>query len=643
MASRVGRDRLYRRPSVNGVTQPHRAVPIDAPSAVAQDSRTRPGSTCRSAGGGPSSPDRPAVISLLVPTALTMSAIYIWLVDLSRVNLDSVSNIGLITAVGPLFFVALAFLTVGFCTTLLLTPNRPLLVAQSVVLVMILYGTPALVEPLARFSTAWLHAGFADYIASTGRTIPSLDARFNWPGFFGLAALATRATGLGSAVAFLQWAPIFLLGLYVVAVYSIASIATQTNEVRWLAVWLFVAADWVGQDYFSPQGLAYFLYLATMLTVLAFFCLGGPSVVSIPVPSTSRLTAWLGRISPEEGKGQAANARTRALLVAVLLAIYAVIVLSHQLTPLAVIAGVGALVIVGRCRLRSLPIVLTVGLASWVAYGATAYWTGHLSNLFGSAGHVGESVSENLGQRVRGNASRLFVLDIRLGFTLAVVLVASVGYIRRLQAHRGDLSFAVLAVSPFPVLIAQTYGGEALLRAYFFALPFLALFAAFAIVPAGGFNRKSAMIAFCALMVMFPLFFLSRYGNERFDMVTREEHAGIEWLLDHAPPGSRLIPLASEVPWGYRKLDQFDNYPTNERQVLADPAKAARLLDTGPPEGSYLLMTRGQEAFGELTQDLPPHWASDMASTLLRTGRYRVAYRNGDALILTRLSDRSEG
>ena len=37
---------------------------------------------------------------------------------------------------------------------------------------------------------------------------------------------------------------------------------TRNKRLIWLALWFFFIINWVGQDYFSPQAMAYVLYLA---------------------------------------------------------------------------------------------------------------------------------------------------------------------------------------------------------------------------------------------------------------------------------------------------------------------------------------------------------------------------------------------
>ena len=36
----------------------------------------------------------------------------------------------------------------------------------------------------------------------------------------------------------------------------------------WTGIWLFALGNWIGQDYFSPQAFAFFLYLVVVLVVV---------------------------------------------------------------------------------------------------------------------------------------------------------------------------------------------------------------------------------------------------------------------------------------------------------------------------------------------------------------------------------------
>lgn len=111
------------------------------------------------------------------------------------VQIEKVSDIGLVGLIAPLSAAGVAVQAWAFAWSITDRQLRPALLAGQVgALVFTLHGMPLLVEPLPRFPTAWLHAGFADH-AATGQTLPLLDARFSWPGFFAGSALITEVMG----------------------------------------------------------------------------------------------------------------------------------------------------------------------------------------------------------------------------------------------------------------------------------------------------------------------------------------------------------------------------------------------------------------------------------------------------------------
>ena len=131
----------------------------------------------------------------------------------------------------------------------------------------------------------------------------------------------------------------------------------------------------------------------------------------------------------------------------------------------------------GRPELIILAGVLAVG---WLSLGASNFWIGHLSTIFGSVGAVASTVGSNVTSRVTGNASHLFVVKLRISITAALYLLTVVGFLRRWTNSR---LLEVLVGVPFLLVLAQNYGGEGLLRVVLFGLPFTSLLAASAILP----------------------------------------------------------------------------------------------------------------------------------------------------------------
>jgi hypothetical protein len=228
----------------------------------------------------------------LASMALVALAIGAWLISLPRVDARAMTDAGLISVLPPSFFAALVLLATGFALALRRADVwRPLLLVHVVVLALILYGTPALVEEVPRFAVTWRHVGIADYVARRHSVNPNIDAYFNWPAFFGLLAFVDAGAGLKNALGFAAWAPLALNLLYLGPLLLIFRRTFMDRRLVWLAVWFFYLANWVGQDYLSPQGLSYFLYLVLLAVLLRWF------VNWSPRPYSSHTLSIAGRAS----------------------------------------------------------------------------------------------------------------------------------------------------------------------------------------------------------------------------------------------------------------------------------------------------------------------------------------------------------
>jgi hypothetical protein len=556
--------------------------------------------------------------------------------SLSTADEEKVGDLGLVSAVPASLFVCLALLTVGFALALQLSPRRrALLGAYLLVLVLLLHGAPALIEREPRFPTAWLHAGFADYIGHTGTTLPSLDARFNWPGFFAATGFLTRALGLQDPTALLRWAPLVFELAALVPVYVIAAGTTDDSRVPWLATWLFIPANWVGQDYFSPQALAFALFLGFVVVLARYFQHGA---ALRPLAVRARWYARAHDLSLFDHRGPAGSlgAPTGASLLGLLLLTYCAVVWSHQLTPYFAIAGATALVLLGACRLRSLPLLLWVIAAAFLSYLAVPYWAGHLKDIFGGVGDVSSTVSANVGGRVSGSATHEWVQRLRILLTATVWGLAFAGAALRWRRGNSSIFLLVLFVTPYSVLAVQSYGGEALMRCYLFSLPFAAALMAGALASPGG--ARSSVVAPAATIVVSATivlaFFVARFGNEAFEMVRPGDISALHYLYGAATPGSTLVSVDENVPWRFAGITRFHyaTVPIKRRSPQLYVRYVRRAIGPGPP-GGYLVFTRGQIEYARLQLGAGRGWVARTYGWLGASRWVRLVYSNAEARV----------
>jgi hypothetical protein len=533
-----------------------------------------------------------------LPALSTLTSLDVVLFGLSRTEPADVNGLGLAGALSPFYFLGLA----GILVTLVVMLARPGSLPRwpmvpVLALLVALTAAPALVEPLPRFATAWTHAGFAEYIGRSGQVLAHNDARFSWPGFFAAAGMLAKTAGV-APLALLRWTPMLLDLLYLLPLAVIVRAFVADPRQRILALALFVVGNWVGQDYFAPQGWNFLLYL-TFLAVLLTALTGGAAD-----NRAGRIVERLLRRTPDRD-GLPVPVTTPFVRVTSLLALvvlYAASVVSHQLTQFFMLFAAAALVVLGLCRLRGLPILLACISAAYILWGAQDFWFGHLHDLTSGVGAFGTSVHENVASRVAATSTpeRTLVLRARLLLTGAIWLLAIVGLMR--SRRRLLVVPAVLAVVPFLVLGLQSYGGEALLRAHLFAMPFVAVLASYAwrsLVATEHLARRLRLQPLVAAVVGAALlagFLVARYGNEEFERMRPADARAVDALYELAPRGATLFVVAESVPWRQRKLEDYNyRYATplpltdNElRRVIA-----AMLAEKGP---SFLLATDGQWA-----------------------------------------------
>jgi hypothetical protein len=516
-----------------------------------------------------------------------------WAIALGRIDLGAMTDLGLVSVMPPLLLAGLVLVTFSFSVAVTLRPGTTwLMLVHVLALIVMLFAVTALIEPEPRFSVAWRHAGIIENLTRTGVINPAIDAYFSWPGFFALGALFTQALGLSSALDLAPWAPLVFNLMYLPAILLILRAGSSNGRLVWVGTWLFFIGNWIGQDYFSPQGLDYFLYLLVIGILLTWFR-------SAP-GGTGWLASWFQPV--DEPDSPALTAFQRATLVGIVVLLYATTVYSHQLTPFALLGLAIALVVVRRVSTTGLPTMLAVLLGTWLSYMTVSYLSGHISSLLSRVGNVDTTVAANLVERVRGSDQHLLVILVRLANTAAIFGLAGLGALHRLLSGRRDLTWPLLAATPFGLLLLQDYGGEMLLRVYMFSLPFAAFLAAGALVEWRGVAdrlRRAIPIALVAT-VLVGAFLVSRYGNERGDYITTDEATGMQQLYRIAPADSVLVGVAGNVFWKFTDYELYHYRVVTPGVTNFDLPGILEVMGENPDRNGFLILSRTQRALLEM-------------------------------------------
>lgn len=426
--------------------------------------------------------------------ALLSAAMAAWGVSLASADLSRIDGLGLISAMPPTYFLAFATLLIGFI--LAVSRERvspPLLGGYVLALILVLHGTTPLLYDEPRYQWVYNHLAVIDLIQHTGAVDRNVDIYNNWPGFFALNAVFARATGVAPA-SYAPWAQAFFSLVSVAALRFALRSVTGNERMLWTATWLFLLGNWVGQEYLAPQAFGFVLSLVVL----------GLCLRCAPPPRPARLRAarwWDARLeslrrtvtrreAPTKEPRPPAPLSPRAALVIGGLC-YLAIVVSHQLTPVMLLAGVTGLALFGR----RVPLWVPAAMAAMEVWWVLLAWpyVGQHWSLFdldpgGNAAPAGYEPGQ-------GMSGLTLVSSAARALTVLMIGLAAIGLFRRARAGHWDLAAASLIVTPLVVVGAQSYGGEGPYRLYLFALPWLSLFAAAACLPSTLPRRTNGKLA----------------------------------------------------------------------------------------------------------------------------------------------------
>jgi hypothetical protein len=450
----------------------------------------------------------------------------------------AVGSYGLLPLLG-LPFLASAALTVGALVLALRVVRTawPAAVAALGLLLVEFNATPMMLDPTPLFSWTYKHFGVVDYVAHGGALKDPLDIYQQWPGFFAAAAWLVRLSGRGP-LSYSNWAQLFFEILNGVVIFAIARRFSGGRQmVPYLTVLLFETANWEGQFYYSPQTTAFLLAL-----LLQFFLL--------PLLEPSRLRRWFERwrwLSTGPGLAFQDGNHIDALGVlargAGVVALFAAITVTHQLSPYIVFAGVFGLWVLGVLRRPLLVLALVATIAVYPLF--------HLAAIDHNQLLTGFSLSNAAGNQSFTTPSTQQLLAGVLAKTIALGLWCATA-VCVLSARRRLGTFViplVLAAAPLSFILVSNYGGEAMNRAFLFSSPWCALIIAMRLAEL----RRMPVLRLTAVGCWALFAALGSAQAQDFGMYPMLQMPPAEiqasaYFLDHAPDNATLVLGAANFP-----------------------------------------------------------------------------------------------
>ena len=433
---------------------------------------------------------------------------------------------GLLGSFPSLYYIGLVVLAASTIPPLLDTRSGwKLLLPQTIILVAALWYVPTLVGSHPGLLMAYRNLSHVQGIAAQGPEFLATSGTvyLSWMGFqMSFAAMASLFSVdlepllriYPSIVQLLCLAPLYLFLRNV--------IGKEYPNCVWPGLWLFTMANWIGQDYFCPQSMAFFL----LLVILAI--------------ATHRLF-W-------EGKA-------RIGLWVILLALFGCLAATHLLTSIATLCLLGTYLLVKRRRMIIIVVICAAVILLWdVTFGAhyidlrmqhsplvatdagvadNSTTAGIMRRTTGSGAVLvldpGYIIESGVLGSLSGSESHIAVVRARIAYSGLFILLAVGGC--ALAAYRRERRHAVILImvlSLLPLLLLRYAGWEVIQRVYLFGLPFAAYFGSLLFS-----TKRWLLVGLVLLMGIGSIpFIMCRYGNQAVDHLSDDYIAGRRYVAE---------------------------------------------------------------------------------------------------------------
>ena len=569
-----------------------------------------------------------------VRLSLLPVSILAWAIGVAQTSTTTIGSYGLPANLSAFFYAGLLLLIVSAGVELAQAELSNLrLGLHAGVLVLMLYGTGAIIYAEPRYAWFYKTMGVIQYVKVNGHLTPGIDIYQTWSGFFGLAAWFDRVSGVHTPLDYGKWAQLVFELAALPLLFSIYRSLGLTSRQRWLGVLLYSAGNWIGQDYLSPQALATVLSLGIMAFVLRW--MSTPDSVVAPAQAAveeNRLghgqRSRTGHRRARHDGGILGNSQVPQLTV--LLVLVFVLAFTHEISPYMVIIELSVLAVLKQIRPRWIPLAvaaITVGfLLPNFSYVNSQY--GLLSSLGDFFGNVlppsaSSGIPAPLSERVISDSASLL--------SGIIWLLAMAGSWLMRRSRRRAIALVLLTFSPILVLVGGAYGNEGILRVYLFSLPWAAALAATALTPfrprdliparfldkAGSLRGRplgpgrfalGTLVPPLALAAAVALFLPAFYGYDKMNVMPVSQVTTTTAFLKSAQPGmllclednSSIADTANYDKWPIGRI--FDTNggvipPQNPAKIdiAADLARTVVNYTDGLSPG-YVMITPSMEA-----------------------------------------------
>ena len=215
----------------------------------------------------------------------------------------------------------------------------------------------------------------------------------NWPAFSTLFSSFQQITGISSEFVLLIY-PTFFNLLLIIPLFVIFRFILTDFKLIWTAVWFVFFGNWIGQDYFSMQSLAFLMMVLSLFALLKFM-----------------------------------NKNNSRQFLVMFLLFFFFIAASHVLTSIALLTVTILLYLTKRLERSALVLSLISLFGGWTIFGAITYLSHNLMNTLSGSMNILQNFQINLTGRISGSGSHMIITEVRIILTLTLLVFSILGII----------------------------------------------------------------------------------------------------------------------------------------------------------------------------------------------------------------------
>jgi hypothetical protein len=301
----------------------------------------------------------------------------------------------------------------------------------------------------------------------------------------------------------------------------------------------------------------------------------------------------------------------------------------------------GGLVVLGLVRpLRIVPVLLAIAVAYLVPRFQIAENYGLLDfNLFSNA-------TTSAGPVTGTTAGRVFSAQVAQFVALTVWALSALSVVASWRRPGPIAVPAVLAFSPFGLLLAQSYGGEAIYRVYLFSIPWCAYLIATLLLrkqwlPRGVALPGAAIVVTAAVLAAMQ----GEHGQLMFCRFSSDEVAASTFIYSHAEPGADIVLAAGNFPTRLTAdYDTFQSGANGDHPLLTADSGLGELQLTeadlptintyfDPDRPTYLVFSPSMRNYLHYFQYVPDGRFDQLHATIAAASSWIVVYQYRDISI----------